>query len=125
MRIVMNYPHTSLRQKAFDSFVHTLNQYKNTYTATYATEVTKQVTMSRLRNYDSVIDMLLQPQQVTKTMYENQLNIIQEELAPHMRRYATLLKEQLGVDELRFCDIQSPLDTDFIHITIITDTKST
>src|SRR5699024_12194306 len=44
-------PHTSLRRKAFDSFVHTLNQYKNTYAATYATVVTKQVTMARLRNY--------------------------------------------------------------------------
>lgn len=118
-------PNTSLRRKAFDSFVHTLNQYKNTYAATYATEVTKQVTMSRLRNYDSVIDMLLQPQQVTKTMYENQLNIIQEELAPHMRRYATLLKEQLGVDELRFCDLQAPLDPDFNPETTFEDAKST
>src|SRR5699024_6326595 len=85
-------------------------QYKNTYAATYATEVTKQVTMARLRNFDSVTDMLLHPQQVTKEMYENQLNVIQEELAPHMRKYAKLVKEQLGVDELRFCHLQAPLD---------------
>src|SRR5690625_5183595 len=118
-------PHTSLRRKAFDSFVHTLNQYKNTYAATYATEVTKQVTMARLRNYDSVIDMLLHPQQVTKTMYENQLNIIQEELAPHMRKYAKLLKDQLGVDELKFCDLQAPLDPEFNPKTTFEEAKST
>src|SRR5699024_5672440 len=35
-------PDTDLRRKAYDSFVHTLNQYKNTYAATYANEVIKQ-----------------------------------------------------------------------------------
>ena len=118
-------PNTPLRRKAFDSFVHTLNQYKNTYAATYATEVTKQVTMARLRNYDSVIDMLLHPQQVTKTMYENQLNIIQEKLAPHMRKYAKLLKDQLGVDELKFCDLQAPLDPEFNPKTTFEEANST
>src|SRR5699024_7046925 len=76
-------------------FVKTLKQYKNTYAAVYATEVTKQVTMASLRNYDSVTDMLLEPQQVTKEMYHNQLDVIQEELAPHMRRFAKLKKENL------------------------------
>src|SRR5699024_9804403 len=51
-------PDTDLRRKANKSFVKTLNQYKNTYTATYATEVYKQVTIASLRNYDSVTDML-------------------------------------------------------------------
>lgn len=101
---------TDLRRKANASFVKTLKQYKNTYAATYATEVTKQVTMARLRKYDSVTDMLLQPQQVTQDMYHNQLDVIQKELAPHMRKYAQLKKQQLGVDELRFCDLQAPLD---------------
>src|SRR5699024_11063714 len=118
-------PNTPLRRKAFDSFVNTLNQYKNTYAATYATEVTKQVSMARLRNFDSVTDMLLHPQQVTKEMYENQLNVIQEELAPHMRKYAKLLKEQLGVDELRFCDLQAPLDPEFNPQTTFEEAKST
>ena len=58
-------PNTELRRKAYDSFVKTLNQYKNTYAATYATEVKKQVVMSRLRNHESVTHMLLQPQQVS------------------------------------------------------------
>lgn len=106
-------PNTELRRKAYDSFVKTLNQYKNTFAATYSTEVAKQISLSRLRKYDSVTDMLLQPQQVTQEMYHNQLDVIQQELAPHMRRYAKLLKKQLGVDELRFCDLKVSLDPDF------------
>lgn len=106
-------PNTHIRRSAFDSFVHTLNQYKNTFAATYATEVNKQVTLSRLRGYDSVTQMLLEPQQVTKEMYENQLNVILKELAPHMRRYAKLKQKQLGVEEMRFCDLQVSLDPEF------------
>lgn len=106
-------PDTNTRRKAFESFTATLNQYKNTFATTYATEVKKQVTLSRLRNYDSVTDMLLHPQQVSKEMYENQLNIIQKELAPHMRRFAQLKKKVLELDELHFCDLKAPLDPEF------------
>src|SRR5699024_9090070 len=118
-------PNTPLRRQAFDSFVHTLNQYKNTYAATYATEVTKQVTMARLRNYASVIDMLLHRQQATKSTDENQLNMIQEKLAPHMRKYAKLLKAHPGVDELKVCDVQAPLDPEFNSDTTFEEGKST
>lgn len=106
-------PNTHIRRSAFDSFVNTLNQYKNTFAATYATEVNKQVTLSRMRGYDSVTQMLLEPQQVTEEMYENQLNVILEELAPHMRRYAKLKQKQLGVEKMLFCDLQVSLDPEF------------
>lgn len=104
---------TTTRRNAYQSFTNTLNQYKNTFAAIYSTEVTKQVTMSKLRNYDSVTDMLLAPQQVTQEMYHNQLDTIQKELAPHMRRYAQLKKKLLGLDELHYSDLQAPLDPDF------------
>lgn len=106
-------PDTALRRKAYDSFVDTLKQYKNTYAATYAAEVKKQVALSRLRNYESVTQMLLHPQQVTLEMYHNQLNIIQQELAPHMRRYAKLKKRELNLEKMRFCDLKAPLDPDY------------
>ena len=102
-----------IRQKSYASFSHTLNQYKNTFAANYATEVTRQVTEARLRNYGSVTDMLLHQQQVTEEMYHNQLDVIQEELAPHMRRYAKLKKEKLGQDKLHYYDLQAPLEPDF------------
>src|SRR5690625_6923685 len=103
-------PDNDLRRKAFDSFVKTLNQYKNTFAAVYATEVNKQVTMAKLRGYNSVTDMLLQPQQVTKEMYNNQLDVIFNELAPHMRKYAKFKQKQLGVEKMRFCDLQVSVD---------------
>jgi oligoendopeptidase F len=106
-------PDTFVRRKAYDSFVSTLKQYKNTIAATYATEVKKQVTLARLRNYESVTDMLLEPQQVTAEMYNNQIDIIYKELAPHMRRFAELKKRVLGLDKMMFCDLKAPFDPEF------------
>ncbi len=114
-------PNTKLRRDAFDSFVSTLKNYKNTFAATYATEINKQVNIAKLRNYDSVTDMLLRPQQVSQEMYHNQLDVIGKELSPHMQRYARLKKRVLGLDTLRFCDLKAPLDPDFNPTTTYED----
>jgi len=105
-------PDTYLRREAAKSFEKTLKRYQNTFAGTYGTEVKKQVLLSKIRNYESVTDMLLQPQQVTREMYYNQLDIIQKELAPHMRRYAQLKKEQLGLEQMMFCDLKAQIDPD-------------
>ncbi|MCJ8006562.1 oligoendopeptidase F [Lederbergia wuyishanensis] len=118
-------PDTNLRRKAYDSFVNTLKQYKNTFGANYATEVKKQVALARLRNYESVTHMLLAPQQVSLDMYHNQLDIIQKELAPHMRKFAKLKKEVLGLDTMRFCDLKAPLDPEFNPTTTYEEASET
>ncbi|WP_337019505.1 oligoendopeptidase F [Oceanobacillus massiliensis] len=118
-------PDTSTRRAAYDSFTKTMNQYKNTFAATYATEITKQITLSRLRKYESVTDFLLAKQQVTKEMYHNQLEVIQKELAPHMRRFIKLKKEKLGLDEIRYSDLKAPLDPEFNPKTTYEDATAT
>lgn len=106
-------PNTEIRHKAYESFVKTLKNYQNTYAAVYAAEVKKQVTLAKARGYDNVTQMLLHPQKVTEEMYHNQLDVIQKELAPHMRRYANLKKEVLGLDKMTFVDLKAPLDPEF------------
>ncbi|PGD56766.1 oligoendopeptidase F [Bacillus toyonensis] len=106
-------PSAYIRRKAYESFVSTLKRYKNTVATTYATEVKKQVTLSRLRKYESVTHMLLEPQKVPLEIYNNQLDIIYKELAPHMRRFADLKKKVLGLDQMLFCDLHAPLDPEF------------
>lgn len=106
-------PETDIRRKAYHSFVSTLKQYKNTMAATYSMEVTKQVALSRLRKYESVTHMLLEPQQVSLEMYNNQLDIIFNELAPHMHRFARLKKRVLGLDKMLYCDLKAPMDSNF------------
>lgn len=102
-----------LRRNAYASFVDGLKGYQNTYGATWGTEVRKNVVLAKLRGYDSATHMLLHSQEVSEEIYHNLHDIILTELAPHMRRYAKLRKEVLGLDQLLYCDIEAPLDPDF------------
>ncbi|WP_026584937.1 oligoendopeptidase F [Bacillus sp. J33] len=106
-------PDTDIRRNAYSSFADSLENYKNTFAAAYSAEVKKQVALSKLRNFKSVTHMLLDTQHVTEEMYHNQLDIIQTELAPHMRRFAQLKKKVLGLDKMLFCDLKAPLDPGF------------
>ncbi|MBT9158172.1 MAG: Oligoendopeptidase F, plasmid [Firmicutes bacterium] len=102
-----------LRRNAFASFTEGLKNYQNTYGATWGTEVKKHVVLARLRGYQSATHMLLHSQEVDLPAYEALHDIILKEIAPHMRRYAKLRKEVLGLDKLLYCDIEAPLDPEF------------
>ena len=104
---------TSVRRNAWQSFSTGLKAYNHTYAATFATEVNKNVVMARLRNYASTEDYLLQLHKIPRAVYTNILQVIQAELAPHMRRYARLRRRVLGLDKLLYCDIKAPLDAEF------------
>lgn len=104
---------TVLRRNAYASFTRGLNAYKNTYAATWATEVKKNVVTARLRGYKSATDMILSRQEVTEDVYHSLHDIILTELAPYMRRYAELRKRVLGLDKLLYCDLEAPLDPEY------------
>ncbi|MEW9110198.1 MAG: oligoendopeptidase F [Cytobacillus gottheilii] len=106
-------PKADVRRNAFKAFSSTLHHYKNTFAAVYSAEVKKQVALYTLRGYESVTQMLLDSQDVTEEMYHNQLDIIQTELAPHMRKFASLKKKILGLEKMHFADLKAPLDPDF------------
>lgn len=102
-----------LRRNAYASFTEGLKAYQNTYGATWGTEVKKNVVLAKLRGFPSAIHMLLDRQQVTIDIYDNLHDVILTELAPHMRRYARLRKQVLGLDKMLYCDIEAPLDPAF------------
>ncbi|HHW98685.1 MAG TPA: oligoendopeptidase F [Firmicutes bacterium] len=106
-------PDATLRRNAYASFTKGLQAYQNTYGATWGTEVKKQVTLAKLRGYESATHMLLHGQEVSLEVYNSLHDIILKELAPHMRRYAELRKKVLGLDKLLYCDIEAPLDPEF------------
>lgn len=106
-------PDTDTRRNAYKSFTDTLRRYRNTYAMNYATEVKSQMALAKLRKFSSATHMLLHEQQVTLEMYNNQLDVILKELVPHMRRFARLKKEVLGLDKLMYCDLKAPLDPDY------------
>lgn len=103
----------SVRRGAWASFTAGLRAHHHTSAATFATEVSKNVALARLRGYASTEASLLQPHKIPSTLYRDILDVIQAELSPHMQRYARLRQRVLGLDRLLYCDIKAPLDPEF------------
>lgn len=104
---------SEVRRAAFDAFSDKLREYQNTVAAVYETQVQTEKTISDLRGYESVIDSLLFDQKVERDLYDRQIDVIFEKLAPHMRRYADLIRRVHKMDEMRFSDLKLVVDPDF------------
>lgn len=102
-----------IRRAAFDAFSKKIGDYQNTIAGSYQTQVQKEKTMATLRGYDSVIDYLLFSQEVDRSLYDRQIDLIMEHLAPHMRKYAKLLQRIHGLEEMTFADLKIDVDPDF------------
>ncbi|MCJ7843241.1 oligoendopeptidase F [Lederbergia sp. NSJ-179] len=106
-------PDTAKRRAAFDAFSAKLRDYQHTTAKTYDMHLQAEKTTSDLRGYESVIDYLLMEQDVDRSMYNRQIDVIMKELAPHMRKYAKLLQKIYQLDEMTFADLKIPVDPSY------------
>ena len=102
-----------VRRAAFKSFSKGLKAYENTIAGAYQTQVQKEKAMATLKGFDSVIDYLLFNQEVTREMYDRQIDVIYEELAPHMKKYVKILQKIHGLEEMTFNDLKLSVDSSF------------
>ncbi|AWE07053.1 oligoendopeptidase F [Lysinibacillus sp. 2017] len=104
---------TDKRRAAFDAFSNKLRDYQHTTAKAYNTHLNIEKTDADLRGYSSIYDALLESQQVDRTLYDRQIDLIMNELAPHMRRYAKLLQKTHGLDKMTFADLKVSLDPSY------------
>lgn len=103
-------PDTQVRRAAFAAFSKKIREYENVTAAAYNTNVQTEKTLAKLRGFDSVFDYLLFGQKVSRELYDRQINLITEKLAPHMRKYAKLIQKVHGLDKMTFADLKLPVD---------------
>lgn len=103
----------AVRRAAFAAFSAKISEYENVTAAAYNTQVQTEKTLASLRGFDSVIDSLLFSQKVTREMYDRQIDLIMEKLAPHMRKYARLLQKIHHLDKMTFADLKIAVDPEY------------
>ena len=101
---------TPKRRVAYEAFYKGLKAYENVLATNYESQMMQQKIMANLRGYENVFEYLLQDQNVTYDMYNRQIDIIFERLAPHMRRYAKLIQKIYELDKMTFADLKLPID---------------
>lgn len=103
-------PDTPVRREAYEAFYGKLRQYENVTAAAYQANVQAEKIIASQRGYKSVFDYLLFWQKVDRGMYDRQIDLIMEKLAPHMRKYARLLQKIHGLDKMTYADLKLPVD---------------
>ena len=106
-------PRTEVRREAFKRYHDTLRKYENTTASIYNNQITNEKRISDIRGYKSVFHYLLDKQDVDFDIYENHIDIIMKELAPHMRKYANIIKRHYGLDKMTYADLKLGIDLDF------------
>ena len=102
-----------VRRAAFRAFSDKLREYENTTAATYNTYLTQQRIMAKQRGFADMFEADLFTDHVTREMYDRQIDLITEKLAPAMRKYARLVGKMNKLDRVTFADLKLPLDAEF------------
>ncbi|GGB81095.1 oligoendopeptidase F [Staphylococcus nepalensis] len=118
-----DHPNEAFRRISFKKFSDALNKYQHTTAATYNMQVQQEKIEADLRGYDSVIDYLLQDQEVTRDMFDRQIDVIMSDLAPIMQKYAKLIKRVHGLEVMHFEDLKVSIDPDYEPDISIEDSK--
>lgn len=108
-----DHPDAEFRRKSFKTFSDAIRKYQNTTAATYNMQVQQEKIEADLRGYDSVIDYLLQEQEVTRDMFDRQIDVIMSDLAPLMQKYAKIIQRVHGLDKMRFEDLKISIDPSY------------
>lgn len=107
-------PRTDFRRAAFKAFSARLRESQHTIASDYLTQVKKEKTLADMRGFDSVFDYLLHEQKIPRALYDEHIDTIMSHLAKPMRRYARLLKDANGIEQMSFADLKVPLDANFV-----------
>ena len=116
-------PDTAVRRGAFEAFSRKIREYENVTAAAYQANVQMEKILSDQRGYASVFDSLLCNQKVDRTMYDRQIDLIMEKLAPHMRKYAKLLQKVHNLDRMTYADLKLPVDPGYVPPVTIEESK--
>ncbi len=103
-------PDTAVRRGAFEAFSRKIKEYENVTAAAYNAKVQTEKVLAGLRGHKSVFDYLLFSQKVERELYDRQIDLIMEKLAPYMRKYAGLIQKVHGLDKMTFADLKLPVD---------------
>lgn len=101
-------PDRELRKSAYENLYHTLDGFRNTAAAILNAQNKQLKFFAEARKYDSAFEASLDASQVPTSVYLNLIEAVHRNL-DKMHRYIRLRKKLLGVEELHFYDIYTPL----------------
>ncbi len=100
-----------LRKSAYENLYHTFGNFKNTAASLLNAQNKQLKFFAETRKYGSAFEASLDRTQVPTDVYLNLIEAVHKNF-DKMHRYVRLRKKLLGVDELHFYDVYTPLLAD-------------
>jgi oligoendopeptidase F len=98
-----------VRRAAWETSADAYLALKNTYAATLAGVVKRDVFYARMRRYDSSLEAALAPNAIPSGVFHNLLDTVWKNL-PTWHRYFAVRRRMLGLDALHGWDLTAPLE---------------
>ena len=97
-----------VRKDAFTTLYKTYKQFINTYASTLSGAINENMTISKIRKYNSTIEYCLYHDELDETIYNNLIDTVSKNLKV-LFKYYDLKKELLNLEELHLYDIYTPI----------------
>lgn len=104
----LDSPNREVRKSAFFTFNKAYQRQINTLGATLYESMKKDVFYANVRKYPSALESSLHHDNVPVSVYDNLIETVKSNMEP-MDRYLRLRKSILGLEELHFYDLYTPL----------------
>ncbi|RSJ78303.1 Oligoendopeptidase F, plasmid [Streptococcus cristatus] len=107
-----NHENAEIREKAFRSFSEGLRQHQNAAAAAYLAQVKSEKLLADMKGYDSVFDYLLAEQEVDRSMFDRQIDLIMSEFTLVAQKYLKHVAKVNGLEKMTFADWKLDLDSE-------------
>ncbi|HFX5248132.1 TPA: oligoendopeptidase F [Streptococcus pyogenes] len=107
-----NHENAEIRDKAFRSFSKGLRKHQNTAAAAYLAKVKSEKLLADMKGYASVFDYLLAEQEVDRSLFDRQIDLIMTEFGPVAQKFLKHVAQVNGLEKMTFPDWKLDIDND-------------
>lgn len=97
-----------IRKGAFETLYETYKQFKNVFANLLTSNIKEEVSMAKIKKYNSSIEASLYRDELDTSIYNNLVSTINERISV-LHKYYDLKKKVLDVDELHLYDVYANL----------------
>ena len=98
----------NIRKTVFERLFTTYSNFKTTITSIYNGDIDANISIAKIRNFNSALEASLYSDNIEKTVYENLIKTVHNNLDV-LYDYYDLKKKVLNLDELHIYDIYTPM----------------
>ncbi|HEP1502694.1 TPA: oligoendopeptidase F [Streptococcus pyogenes] len=107
-----NHENAEIREKAFRSFSKGLRKHQNTAAAAYLAKVKSEKLLADMKGYASVFEYLLAEQEVDRSLFDRQIDLIMTEFGPVAQKFLKHVAQVNGLEKMTFADWKLDIDND-------------